>query len=120
MKNYLKLVNFEFNRVSKLFAVLLGITFAVQLAGVMILSRRYLNNAHEMIYIQMMPEAEFLESWGRMSFLEIVRSGWFMGPIAICIAAVGIYIFFIWYRDWFGKRFTFVIGYCYLKCRVGF
>lgn len=107
MKNYLKLVNFEFNRVAKLFAVLLGITFAAQLAGVMIQARRYLNNAHEMIYIQMMPEAEFLETWGRMSFLEIVRSEWFLGPIALCIAAVGIYIFFIWYRDWLGKN-TFI------------
>ena len=29
---------------------------------------------------------------------------WFLGPIALCIAALIIYVFFIWYRDWLGKN----------------
>lgn len=107
MKNYMKLVNFEFNRIVKLFAVLLGITFVTQFIGVIVVSKDYLNMANEKIYDEMMTKAEFLESFGQMSFLQIVRSIWFVGPIALCIAGVGLYIFLIWYRDWVGKN-TFI------------
>ncbi|QBP42206.1 hypothetical protein [Paenisporosarcina antarctica] len=107
MKNYLKLVNFEFNRSAKLFAVLLGITLIVQMVGVIVMSKKYLNMAHEKIYEELIPKAEFLSSFGPMSFQSVVRSVWFLGPIALCIAGVGFYIFLIWYRDWFGKN-TFI------------
>ena len=107
MKNYSKLVNFEFNRVAKLFAVLLGITFVTQIVGVIVESRNYLNMANEKIYEEMMPKAQFLGDFGQMNFLQIVRSIWFLGPIAICIAGVVFYIFLIWYRDWVGKN-TFI------------
>ncbi len=107
MKSYLKLVNFEFNRLAKIFAVLLGITLVLQIAGVIVLSKMYLNMANEKIYEELMPKAEFLSNFGQMSFLSITRSVWFLGPIALCIAGVGFYIFLIWYRDWFGKN-TFI------------
>ncbi|WP_019412490.1 hypothetical protein [Paenisporosarcina sp. TG20] len=107
MKNYLKLVNFEFNRSAKLFAVLLGITLIVQIAGVIVMSKMYLNRANKEIYEYLIPKAEFLSIVGPMSFQSVVRSLWFLGPIALCIAGVGFYIFFIWYRDWFGKN-TFI------------
>ena len=107
MKNYLKLVNFEFNRIAKLLAVLLGITLVAQFIGVIVQSRSYLNLANEQIYKEMMPKAQFFEQFGQMSFAQIVRSVWFIGPIAICIAGVGFYIFLIWYRDWVGKN-TFI------------
>lgn len=107
MKNYLKLANFEFNRVAKLFAVLLSFTFIVQVIGVIVESKSYLNMADKKIHEELMPKAQFLESFGQMSFLQIIRSVWFLGPIAICIAGVGFYIFLIWYRDWLGKN-TFI------------
>lgn len=107
MKNYLKLVNFEFNRIAKLFSALLGITFVAQIVGVIVQSRSYLSMANEKIYEEMMSKAQFLESFGQMSFLQIARSVWFMGPMALCIAGVGFYIFLIWYRDWIGKN-TFI------------
>lgn len=107
MKNYLKLVNFEFNRSAKLFAILLGITLVIQVAGVIVLSKMYLSRANEKIYEEFMPKAEFLSNYGQMSFQSVVGSVWFLGPIALCIAGVGIYIFLIWYRDWFGKN-TFI------------
>jgi hypothetical protein len=107
MKNYLKLLNFEFNRVAKLFAVLLGLTFIVQMIGVIVQSKSYLTMADEKILEELMPKAQFLESFGQMSFLQVIRSAWFLGPIVICIAGVGFYIFLIWYRDWLGKN-TFI------------
>ena len=30
-----------------------------------------------------------------------------MGPIALCVVVLIIYVFFIWYRDWLGKN-TFI------------
>ncbi|GGM32925.1 hypothetical protein GCM10011351_18740 [Paraliobacillus quinghaiensis] len=107
MKNYLKLVNFEFNRLAKLFAVLLGITFLAQIGGVIVLSKKYLNVANERIYEDMIPKAQFIAEFGQMNFLQVARSAFFMGPIALCIAGVAFYIFLIWYRDWFGKN-TFI------------
>ncbi|WP_117161707.1 hypothetical protein [Paraliobacillus sp. X-1268] len=107
MKNYLKLVNFEFNRVVKLFAVLLGLTFVAQMAGVFFQSRKYLDQANEQIYELMIPKEQFLADFGQMSFIDVVNSLWFLGPIALCAAGVGFYIFLIWYRDWFGKN-TFI------------
>lgn len=107
MKNYLKLVNFEFNRVSKLFLVLLGITFITQVAGIIVLSRKYLSMGNERMQEEMISQAEFLAMSGPISFLDIARSLWFLGPIALCAAGVGFYIFLIWYRDWLGKN-TFI------------
>lgn len=107
MKSYLKLVNFEVNRFAKIFAVLLGITLVGQIVGVIVASNNYLNMADEKINQEMIPKAEFITEFGQMSFLDVTRSLWFMGPIALCAAAVAFYIFLIWYRDWFGKN-TFV------------
>lgn len=107
MKNYLKLVNFEFNRVAKLFAVLLGITFVTQMAGVIFESRKYLDLANEQIYEFMTPKEQFLADYGQMDFIDVANSLWFLGPIAFCAAGVGFYIFLIWYRDWVGKN-TFI------------
>lgn len=104
MKNYVKLVNFEFNRIAKLFAVLLGITFVMQMIGVIVKSRQYLNIVNENIFEAMMSKAQFLEQVGQLSFLDIARSVWFVAPIAICAAGIGFYIFLIWYRDWIGKN----------------
>ncbi|AQQ53566.1 hypothetical protein [Planococcus lenghuensis] len=107
MNNYIKLVNFEINRIAKLFAVLLGITFVVQMIGVIVESRKYVSMANEKIFEGLMSKTQFLESFGQMSFLQIARSFWFMAPIALCAAGIVFYIFLIWYRDWIGKN-TFV------------
>lgn len=107
MKRYLKLVNFEFNRFAKIFAVLLGMTLVAQVAGVIVKAKEYLNNANEAIHENMMSITDFLSQNGPMGFEQIVSSIWFLGPIALCIAAAAFYVFLIWYRDWFGKN-TFI------------
>ncbi|MDC3418254.1 hypothetical protein [Aquibacillus salsiterrae] len=107
MKSYLKLVNFEWNRVTRLFAVLLGITFVAQMIGVIVQANKYVKMADQSINVDLMPKAQFLQDFGQIDFVRVVRSVWFMGPIMLCIAGVAFYIFFIWYRDWFGKN-TFI------------
>ncbi|MEC5424548.1 hypothetical protein QGM71_13690 [Virgibacillus sp. C22-A2] len=105
--NYLKLVNFELGRFIKIYFVLIGITVVSQITGVIVIANRYLKEANIAIYEDLMPQAQFLEMYGPMSFSNITRTSWFMGPIALSIAALIFYIFLIWYRDWFGKN-TFI------------
>ena len=104
MKRYLKLVNFEFNRFFKLYLVLIGITILSQIIGVIVESRTYLNLANELIYKELMLKSDFIENYGTMSFLNISKTVWFMGPIILCGVILMIYVFFIWYRDWLGKN----------------
>lgn len=107
MKSYLKLVNFEFNRFFKVYAALMAITIVSQITGVIVNSKSYLNQANAMIYNQGLSQAKFIEAYGTMSFYRITPTIWVIGPIALCITVLIIYIFLIWYRDWFGKN-TFV------------
>ncbi|PKR79341.1 hypothetical protein CEY16_06255 [Halalkalibacillus sediminis] len=107
MKNFLKLTNFEFNRFSKLLGGLLLFVFAMQMLGTFMKSREYLSRKDEMMINGGATAQDFILSEGTMSFQRISQSLWFNAPILICVAAVLFYIFFIWYREWFGKN-TFV------------
>jgi len=107
MKSYLKLVNFEFNRFLKIYLVLIGITIVSQILGVIITSKSYLNQANEMMHEEGLSLSSFLEQFGEMSFHRIGTSLWFAAPVAIGIVTLIIYVFFIWYRDWFAKN-TFI------------
>ncbi|PAV30525.1 hypothetical protein CIL05_05335 [Virgibacillus profundi] len=107
MNRFLKLVNFELGRFMKIYLALIGITIISQIAGVIIKSNSYVERANEAIYEDLIPKEDFFATEGLMSMLHVLRSVWFMGPIALCIAALIFYVFFIWYRDWFGKN-TFI------------
>lgn len=107
MKNYLKLVNFEFNRCVKLYAVLIGVTIVSQIIAVIATSREYLSQVNESIYKNDMLKADFLNETGEMSMYWVVNSSWFLVPILICMTAVLFYSFYIWYVEWMGKN-TFI------------
>lgn len=107
MKSYLKLTSFELSRFFKLYLVLIAITIISQVIGVVVYSNSYLNEMNKVIYEEQMPKAEFLEVYGRSSLFDLTQTLWFLGPIALCVVALIFYVFFIWYRDWFGKN-TFI------------
>lgn len=107
MKNYLKLVNFEFNRCVKLYFSLIGLTVVSQIIAVFVESRRYINQLNEAVYQNKMPKAQFLSETGEMSMLWVVNNIWFLLPILICVTAVLFYSFYIWYVEWMGKN-TFI------------
>ncbi|WP_067726482.1 hypothetical protein [Oceanobacillus damuensis] len=107
MNRYFKLVNFEFNRFLKIYLVLIGITIISQIIGVIVKSNQYLNMANDQIQGGSMSSSEFINQYGPISLYEIIQTLWFLGPIALCIVSLIIYVFFIWYRDWLGKN-TFV------------
>lgn len=107
MNRYLKLVNFELNRFIRIYIVLAAITIISQIVGVMVTSNGYLDLANVVINKDHVSKETFIDEYGYMSFANITDTLWFLGPIALSIAALIFYSFFIWYRDWFGKN-TFI------------
>ncbi len=107
MNRFGKLLNFELKRFVKIYLVLIGITIASQIIGVIAISKSYLKMANEEIYEHGISMTEFIDWNGMMSMVKVIGSIWFMGPIALSVAALIFYIFLIWYRDWFAKN-TFI------------
>ncbi|WP_057914207.1 hypothetical protein [Peribacillus muralis] len=107
MMRYLKLVNFEINRFSKIYLTLLLITLLSQFAGVLIVTKSLLNDAKEIMLEEKLSEVAYLSEYGGIDFTHIANTLWFLGPIALSAVALIFYIFLIWYRDWFGKN-TFI------------
>lgn len=107
MNRYLKLFNFEINRIAKIYSILLLIVIVSQMVAVVVESKGFLGDANKAIYKDLMSKEDFLSQHGPMTFIHVVNSPWFLGPIAISVAGIAFYIFLIWYRDWFGKN-TFI------------
>ncbi|MFC9599451.1 hypothetical protein ACFTQL_16355 [Peribacillus butanolivorans] len=107
MMRYLKLVNFEINRFSKIYLSLLLITLLSQFAGVIIVTKSLLNDARKIMLEEKISEAAYVTNYGGIDFTHIANTLWFLGPIALSAVALVFYIFLIWYRDWFGKN-TFI------------
>lgn len=97
MNRYLKLVHFEFARIQKIFYALLAIILVSQTAGVLVIANMYVSQ-------QGLIETKRGAHIDPINLIDIARTPWFVGPIALCIVAVIFYIFLIWYRDWFGKN----------------
>ncbi|WP_175639122.1 hypothetical protein [Metabacillus schmidteae] len=104
MNKYFKLVHFEFNRFSNIFFILIGITIVSQIISVFTSANNYLSNLNHMVYREGMSKEQFIEQYDYMSLQQVTASVWFVGPIAVCIVTLLIYLFFIWYRDWLGKN----------------
>ncbi|MGZ9819844.1 hypothetical protein ACXM0N_28700 [Peribacillus simplex] len=107
MTRYLKLVNFEINRFSKIYLSLLLITLVSQFAGVIIVTKSLLNDARKIMLEEKLSDAAYITNYGGIDFTHIANTLWFQGPIALSAVALIFYIFLIWYRDWFGKN-TFI------------
>jgi hypothetical protein len=103
MMRYLKLTNFELSRFFKIYMVLIGITLVMQTLSVVWTANNYLGEINEQLSSGSTVE-EAINGWGLFSFDFITRGFWFSAPILLCIVSLLIYVFFIWYRDWFGKN----------------
>ncbi|PEJ58311.1 MULTISPECIES: hypothetical protein [unclassified Bacillus (in: firmicutes)] len=108
MNRYLKLVNFEVNRLVKLYIGLLIIVAISQFASLFAVKSAYMEQANEANYASSVKATqEFIASSGLLNFNHVVNHPLFIGPILICIALMMFYVFIIWYRDYFGKN-TFI------------
>lgn len=108
MNNYLKLVNFEVSRFFKLYVIIMGLTIVSQLIGVIFVSKFYLENTKRVMFENQLSFSEFAaEGYGASPFYQFLNSEWAILPIFMCIVVLMLYVFFIWYRDWFAKN-TFI------------
>jgi hypothetical protein len=105
MNRYIKLLNWEIHRFSKLYAVLWLLTLISQLAGVFFFANKFMNQVKDSMRIDSLTIAEYAVRSGKVSFYNYSNSSlWFLGPIALGAAALLLYVFLIWYREWFGKN----------------
>lgn len=103
MKTFLNLLSFEYERFKKFFAVLIGITLASEVVGIIYESRKYVASANEVIHENRITPNAYISQFGPMSMAKVADMLWVLGPIALCIAALLFYSFFIWYREWYGR-----------------
>lgn len=104
MKSYMRLVNFEINRFLKFYLLLIGLTLASQLIGVVVIATSYMSKAREMMAISQLSMSEYVMQYGALSIQNFLYSSWFQLPILLCITVLMLYVFLIWYRDWFAKN----------------
>lgn len=105
MKHFIKLLNFEVNRLSKFLFSLMGLVFIANLIGT-ILNITNSNRELEQYMIQnsFSQESAILDM-GTVTLRDLLLfSSFFQIPIMIGIAGLVFYMFFIWYREWFGKN----------------
>lgn len=107
MKQYLKLLNFEINRFSKVLFVLIGITVVFQIGVTIYYANDYVKRLNEAIYKNLQTKAQFFEMNPKISLFDITNTRLFLLSVMVCIIVLLIYAFFIWYRDWFAKN-TFI------------
>ena len=101
MRNFLKLLNFEVNRFFKLYLILIGVIIVSQFIGAIVVSKGFMDRADQNQLSMSQNVKEYF------SFNYFFDSEWFLLPVFFSIAMLMIYVFFIWYRDWFGKN-TFI------------
>lgn len=104
MKNFIKLLNFELNRFIKLYMTMLIIIFVVQLASVIVQASGYMNLVKEVTKGGRVSPEQFLEQYWPFSLVEVIYSLGFFAPIALGVVGLLLYMFFIWYRDWFARN----------------
>lgn len=107
MRNFGKLVNFEFRRFLPIFLALSGVLIAVQIIGTFIVSKSFRDNLEDNYFSGLMNKSDYINQNGLISMHEITNNIFFLGAIALVVVSLLIYLLFIWYRDWFGKN-TFV------------
>ncbi|MHA0857988.1 hypothetical protein [Paenibacillus sp. CMAA1364] len=101
MKKYLKLLHMELDRFKYILAGLMGITALCQFGAVIWWSMNELSRREEMI-----KQYESSVVFSSYSFVDMISSTQilFFIPILLSIGVLVIYVFLIWYRDWFGRN----------------
>lgn len=103
MNHYIKLVNFEVKRFSKLFLSLIIAVVAAQITGAIITSLHYVDNAEKTMLREQMTVSDYIQNYGAYSMQNFLFSEYFILSVVFAAALLMIYVFFIWYRDWLGK-----------------
>lgn len=107
MIKFIRLLRFEWERIFKFLIGLMIFVFVVQLGTVIYSAFDYKEYAITNSLRQGMSPKEIVNMFGEFASHHFMHNSLFLLPIGIGVAAIFFYIFFIWYRDWFGKN-TFI------------
>lgn len=101
MNSYLKLVHMEIYRFRYMLAAMMGITMIIQIGALIVYVTGELASRDD--YFEQYGKAN--EAFGPISFARAISitQFWFGVSLLICIAVLSLYVFLIWYRDWFGR-----------------
>lgn len=102
MKHFLKLVNFEVNRFSRMYFVIVAIIIIGQ---IFIVFKEALREAsYYGGYQKLMSPEQVLKEEGFIYLSNVMDTFLFVATIALGAVGLLFYVFFIWYRDWFAKE----------------
>jgi len=108
---FVRLLNFEIRRFRWMLVGLMAITAVIQIGSlVTTLLTKLESRRQDRLSWNHGAQQDTEPQWTPFSFVDLVEQELLMEfawPILIGVAVIGIYIFFIWYREWFGKD-TFV------------
>ena len=107
MGSFMKLFAFEINRFIKLYIALLAVIFIIQLGTVLFEASSYMALVKEVTKGGRASPEQFLNEYWSFSLVDVIYAPGFLIPIALGAVSVIIYLFFIWYRDWFARN-TFI------------
>lgn len=107
MGSFMKLFAFEINRFIKLYIALLAVIFIIQLGTVLFEASSYMALVKEVTKGGRASPEQFLNEYWPFSLVDVIYARGFLIPIALGAVSVIIYLFFIWYRDWFARN-TFI------------
>jgi hypothetical protein len=108
MNRFWKLLNWEINRFSKLYAVILLTTLVLQFVGVLSYSYGFMSRANNLMDERTLSVSQYVVNYGKTNFEQFTNNSlWFVAPIALGAVTLILYMFLIWYKEWFGKN-TFV------------
>jgi hypothetical protein len=105
MNRYLKLVHYEFTRIRWMYISLFVVTLLSQFGGLLMHARSTMDRINNIMVRESLPDTAFVQKYGKVQFHDFAQNSiWFIAPIVLCIAALFLYVFLIWYRDWIGKN----------------
>ncbi|GAK03664.1 hypothetical protein JCM19037_2003 [Geomicrobium sp. JCM 19037] len=91
--SFLRLLFIELNRIRFLFLALVVIVVITQFALTLLLPRYWVGQIESG---EMIPSITF-------TFINVFEHGIYNLSLALPVITIGLYIFIVWYRDWFGQ-----------------
>ncbi|MEK4699313.1 hypothetical protein MKX47_06915 [Solibacillus sp. FSL R7-0668] len=103
--SYIKLVNFEVQRFFKFLVALIVIVGTTQVIAAFLSAKSFKDHAERVMQQENLLAQEFALNYGNGTYtiMNFLNFSLFQLSIMFAAAMLLIYIFFIWYRDWFGK-----------------
>ncbi|MDF2946373.1 MAG: hypothetical protein K0S51_1052 [Bacillales bacterium] len=107
MIQFIRLLNFELSRFSKIFLGLISLVFVSQAGGMISYCYKHLNNLKTTSDSVKSTAPGMTPTEYKLDIIYGISNFFFYAPIAVGVTVITLYIFFIWYRDWFSKN-TFI------------